>query len=143
MRNSRPRNKEDLSDRNYNLKDNQNTASPRASEKENYSSEDLALWLSIKGALRGRLTAEEWDLWVRPARLLWSIPGKYGAHLVVAVPPAGKVVDAMVAGKLLAHEVACQFNRRLLWTRYPDDWQTEQLKKRFGRDLTRKQKAGT
>jgi len=121
-------------DRNYDRKRDPNTPAARL----NYSPEDLQLWISIKAALRNHLPAAEWDLWVRPARLLRHM----GGCLLIALPPADKILTAMVSRKKLVNQVAVTFGRHLLFTRYPDDCEVDKIKDRFGIDFSRKPVAG-
>jgi hypothetical protein len=93
----------------------------------------LPAWLAIKELLRSELDPGEWELWVRPARLLWVMDGK---TMLIALPPGGAIEAAAVARKPLLNELAGRAGLRAVLTRYPDEWQREQLKERFGIELS-------
>jgi hypothetical protein len=63
------------------------------------SSVAVATWLSIKQKLRRRMPADEWKLWVLPARLLYVAPANplwvsRGDRdtLVIALPRSGRAI---------------------------------------------------
>ncbi len=99
---------------------------------------DLPAWLAIKEMLRGELTPEEWDLWVRPARLLRTMGGN---TLQIGLPRSGAIQTAAVRRKQLLSEIAARAGLRAVLTPYPDDWQLKQLQDRFGIASVRKLKS--
>jgi hypothetical protein len=93
----------------------------------------LPAWLAIKELLRNELTPSEWELWVRPARLLRVMDCK---TMLIALPPNGRIQAAAVARRQLLNELAGRAGFRAVLTTYPDEWQHEQLKERFGIELS-------
>ncbi len=83
----------------------------------------------MKEVLRTELDPEEWELWVRPARLLRAMDSR---TMLIAVPPNGAITDAAVKRKQLLNEIAGRAGFGVALTHYPDDWEREQLKERFG-----------
>lgn len=77
----------------------------------------LKKWLWCKEELRRHLSAEEWDLWVRPARLLALMANE--AYLI-AVPPAHRIMTiAKQRQPLLSQLLGAQ----ACLTPYPDEYQ--------------------
>jgi hypothetical protein len=86
--------------------------------------------LAIKEQLRNELTPEEWNLWVRPARLVQVMD--QGKGLLIAVPPVGKVIAAATARRPLLQEIGARSGIHGIGvTVYPDEWQREEIKRRF------------
>jgi hypothetical protein len=88
----------------------------------------LSGWLAMKEALRAELSAEDWDLWVRPARFQRAD----GRSMLIALPRNGRIQAAAVAAKPLLKEFAKRAGCQIRLTVYPDEWQKEELEKRFG-----------
>jgi hypothetical protein len=88
----------------------------------------LSAWLAIKEALRAELSVEDWNLWVRPAMFQRAD----GRSMLIALPPNGRIQAAALAAKPLLNEFAERAGLQIRLTAYPDEWQKEQLEKRFG-----------
>ena len=58
-----------------------------------------------------------------------------GCSFLVAVPPSGNITAAAAARKALLNELASRIGFSISLTPYPDDWQREQIKERFGIEL--------
>lgn len=89
----------------------------------------LKKWLSCKEELRGHLSVEEWDLWVRPARLLALMANE--AYLI-AIPPAHRI---MIAAKQRQQLLSQLLGAQACLAPYPDEYQRNRLKAEFPRFL--------
>jgi hypothetical protein len=97
------------------------------------SGADVRLWLAIKVKLKSKISLEEWNLWVRPAKLLHVMPGRV---FLIALPPGGKVLATARERKQLLNNVATESGAGgAVQTVYPDEWTVGELKKRGGWDL--------
>ena len=85
----------------------------------------LKRWLSCKEELRTHISAEEWDLWVRPARLLALMANE--AYLI-AVPPAHRIMTAAKQRQTLLSQL---LGSQACLTPYPDEYQRNRLKAEF------------
>src|SRR5438132_14420078 len=57
-------------------------------------------WFSIKEKLKTQLSAEEWNLWVRPARLLKVVSG---SCMLIAVPASNPIMLAAKGRQEMLH----------------------------------------
>lgn len=88
----------------------------------------LKYWLLIKDELHSELEAGEWELWVRPARLLRPM----GKTLQIALPPNGRIMTLAKKNQNLLNSSALRHGwEGIALTRYPDDYELEQLRERF------------
>jgi hypothetical protein len=94
-----------------------------------------ATLLAIKEKLKQTLSDKEWNLWVRPARLLRVMDRNC---FLVAVPPNGAIMAAAAPRKQLLHDHAAAHGYRAVLTPYPDDWQKAQVKDKFGIEMLAK-----
>lgn len=84
----------------------------------------MSAWLDVKHALRKTLPAKEWSLWVRPMYLLRNM----GGQMLLALPPSGKIVEAVRANKgLLLEAIRARGYSGFSLTRYPDDFERRRL----------------
>lgn len=79
----------------------------------------LATWLEIKKTLRNRLGKQQWDLWIREARLLWLLGGEL---LLIAVPRSGRKIYAAQGHLKTMRHLAADHDLALSLTVYPDDY---------------------
>ena len=82
-------------------------------------------WFSIKEKLKTQLSAEEWNLWVRPARLLKVVSG---SCMLIAVPASNPIMLAAKGRQEMLHGLARSLGagyHEVGITRYPDDYQLE------------------
>lgn len=101
--------------------------------------EQVQNWLAIKETMRTKLSPEDWELWVRPARLIRVLAGgTRDACLVVVVPPNGRIKSAALRDREALRLVAGQLGYGVLLSTYPDEWEREEIKRRHGIDLTPK-----
>ena len=61
---------------------------------------EISHWISIKQTLKNKLSIEEWNLWVRPARLLKVLSG---SCMLIAIPPNNRIVLAAKARQDMLH----------------------------------------
>jgi hypothetical protein len=109
---------------------------PKANQNQHgLRRDEVEVWLKIKEELKTKMHSAEWELWVRPARLLRVMSGNV---MMIAFPPSGNIMRAAVERKKLLWEVADKYGYDTVQTVYPDDWQREELKERFGIDMTPK-----
>jgi hypothetical protein len=90
----------------------------------------LQVWLALKGELRGRMGQPEWKLWVRPAYLLRTM----ASTLLIALPANGRIIEAARSRLPLMREMAERRGYQVVLTRYPDDWERNECRKRFGKE---------
>lgn len=89
----------------------------------------LAVWLAAKQELRQELGEEAWRLWIRPTMLLNVLSGN---HLLLAIPPSTRIIEAARSGKLVVHAALAKRGCVLAgFTAYPDEWTREQVTKRY------------
>lgn len=80
---------------------------------------------------RAKVSAEQWLLWVRPAKLLNVFAQKF---LLVALPPVNQIVDAARSNKTLLQDVLADRGYALAgFTVYPDARTREQVALRYPR----------
>jgi hypothetical protein len=93
------------------------------------------LWFPFKRQLRTKLSAEEWNLFVRPMYLLKAIQANSNqVHLLATVPPNGRIISAACNRlPLMRQLLAPSFNISL--TVYPDEYQISEARKRYGIDM--------
>ena len=99
----------------------------------------LPAWLALKEQLRAELSAEEWNLWVRPMFLLRAMPASSSdqKHLLAALPPSGRIQSAAQERLPMMRELLAPAGLNVSLTRYPDEWDVSEAKKRYGVDLAR------
>ena len=89
----------------------------------------VKIWLAVKENLRVQLSADEWNLWVRPMRMLKVMDQR---HLLLALPPNNAIMAAAVRRKpMLAAELA-QYGFTFGISKYPDEYDRIQLTEKFG-----------
>ena len=99
----------------------------------------LPAWLAVKEALRAELSAEEWDLWVRPMLLLKAMPvSGERRHLLAALPPSNRIITAAQARLPLLREMLAPAGLNVSLTKYPTDWEADEARRRYGRDMAPK-----
>jgi len=105
----------------------------QSSKSSPLSGADVQLWLTIKEKLKNKISLEEWNLWVRPARLLQVMSDRV---FLIALPPGGKLLSTARERKQLLNNVATESGAGgAVQTVYPDEWMVGELKKRGGWDL--------
>ena len=96
----------------------------------------LPAWLAFKEQLRSELPEEEWDLWVRPMFLLKAMPvGTDQRHLLAAIPPNGRIESAATKRLPMMRELLAPAGLHVSLTRYPDEWEIQEAKIRYGKDF--------
>jgi hypothetical protein len=99
----------------------------------------LPAWLSFKQQLRAEVSDEEWNLWVRPMLLLKAISADAGKkHLLAAIPPNGRIRSAAQERLPMMRELLAPVGLNISLTVYPDDWEIQEAKKRYGVDMAPK-----
>jgi hypothetical protein len=99
----------------------------------------IATWLALKDVLRTKLSIEEWELWVFPARLLAvspadpSLAGCALDTLVIALPRNGRAVWKAQARKDLVRRICLRSNYHVIFVMAPADYELERLEERLGR----------
>jgi hypothetical protein len=99
----------------------------------------IATWLALKDVLRTKLSMEEWELWVFPARLLAISPadprlaGCALDTLVIALPRNGRAVWKAQARKDLVRRICLRSNYHVIFVMAPADYELERLEERLGR----------
>lgn len=99
----------------------------------------IATWLALKDVLRTKLSIEEWELWVFPARLLAVSPadprmaGCALDTLVIALPRNGRAAWKAQARKDLVRSICLRANYHIFFTMAPADYEQERIVERFGR----------
>ncbi|HWY55737.1 MAG TPA: helix-turn-helix domain-containing protein [Terriglobales bacterium] len=89
----------------------------------------LKQWLSIKERLKTELPQAEWELWVRPARLLKALAGQC---LLIALPPSDRIAKAAAARKAQLQALAREAGYKALsFTRYPTEHDLERWKNEY------------
>lgn len=96
----------------------------------------LPAWLALKEHLRTELSAEEFNLWVRPMFLLRAMPaGSDQKHLLAALPPSSRIQCAAQERLPMMRELLAPAGLNVSLTRYPDEWDISEAKKRHDVDL--------
>jgi hypothetical protein len=99
----------------------------------------LPAFISLKEQLRAEISDEEWNLWVRPMRLLKAMPvGPGQKHLLAAIPPNGRIKDAATKRVEMMREMLAPAGLNISLTKYPDEWEIREARKRFGIDMAPK-----
>jgi hypothetical protein len=99
----------------------------------------MPAWLAFKEQLRAEFSNEEWNLWVRPMFLLKAMPAGPGQkHLLAAIPANGRIQSAAVNRLSMMRELLAPAGLNISLTRYPDDWEVEEAKRRYGCDMAPK-----
>lgn len=99
----------------------------------------LPAWLSFKEQLRAEISVEEWDLWVRPMFLLKAMPASADQkHLLAAIPANGRIQSAATNRLAMMRELLAPVGLNISLTPYPDEWQIEEAKQRYGVDVAPK-----
>lgn len=99
---------------------------------EEHAAATMPAWLAIKEQLRSEIPSAEWDLWVQPARLLSMLSGN---TMLIGVPAQAKIMAAAKARQGVLNEIAGRANLSAVLTRYPDEYEREEAKKRFGKEF--------
>lgn len=105
--------------------------------------EAISAWLLIKNELRRRMPADEWKLWVFPARLLsvapanpqWVARGDRDT-LVIALPRSGRAIYKARGREALVRTMCGKAGFNHFFTVAPDDYDAMRLKERFSRTFT-------
>src|SRR5215470_4575474 len=91
------------------------------------------LWPSFKRRLLAEHPDEEF--WIRPFYLFRSMRASTRqVQLLAALPRNGRIISAAVARLPRMREILAPFFSISL-TKYPDHWEIEEIKKRFGLDF--------
>jgi hypothetical protein len=99
----------------------------------------LPAWLSFKEQLRTELPDEEWDLWVRPMFLLKAMPASADQkHLLAAIPANGRIQSAATNRLAMMRELLAPVGLNISLTPYPDEWEIQEARKRYGVDVAPK-----
>lgn len=94
-------------------------------------------WLAFKEQLRNELSAEEWDLWVRPMYLQKAIPlGAGQSQLLAAVPRNGRIVTAALNRLPLMRELLKPAGVNISLTHY--DREISEARRRYDKHLAPK-----
>lgn len=102
----------------------------------------VTTWLFIKQELRKRLPADEWKLWVFPARLLHVSPanprmaGCALDTLIIALPRSGRAVWKCNGRKNLVRHICLQSQYHIFFTMMPDDYDQARAIEGRGRPFT-------
>lgn len=95
----------------------------------------LKAWLGLKDEMRNHLSAEEWDLWVRPAllhRVIWGGNNCDGIDtLLIALPANGRIMHAAVERRPLLRRLAGERGYSLGMTTYPDDYELDRMRREY------------
>ena len=99
----------------------------------------LPAWLAFKEQLRSELSEEEWDLWVRPMLLLKAMPASADQkHLLAALPPNSRIQGAAINRLQMMRELLAPVGLNISLTRYPDEWEIKESRRRYGLDMAPK-----
>jgi len=99
----------------------------------------MPAWLSFKEQLRGELPDEEWRLWVRPMFLLKAMLASADQkHLLAAIPPNSRIQSAATKRLPMMRELLAPAGLNISLTVYPDGWEIQEAKKRYGADMAPK-----
>jgi hypothetical protein len=99
----------------------------------------MPAWLALKEQLRTELSEQEWNLWVHPMYLLKAMPlGDNKKHLLAAIPPNGRIQQAAEGRLPLMRCLLAPARLNISLTRYPDEWEVTEAKKRYGVDIAPK-----
>ena len=99
----------------------------------------LPAFLALKEELRGEMSAEEWDLWVRPMLLLKVMPvDGERKHFLAALPPNSRIQSAALTRLPMMRELLAPAGLNISLTRYPDEWEISEAKKRYDVDMAPK-----
>ncbi len=99
----------------------------------------MPAWLSFKEQLRAELSDEESDLWVRPMLLLKAMPiGADQKHLLAAIPANRRIQGAAMKRLPMMRELLAAGGLNISLTKYPDEWEVLEAKKRYGIDVAPK-----
>ncbi|HKW76872.1 MAG TPA: hypothetical protein VJN64_15180, partial [Terriglobales bacterium] len=89
--------------------------------------EALAAWLEMKQVLRRRLGKQQWELWLKEARLLWFLGGRF---MLIALPRSGRKIYAAQGHKRTLQRLAAKRDLSLSYTVYPDEYDWMRLQER-------------
>ena len=99
----------------------------------------LPAFLALKNQLNAELSEEECDLWVQRMFLLKAMPVDADQkHLLAAVPANSRIQDAAIKRLPMMREMLAPAGLNISLTRYPDDWEIQEAKKRYGVDMAPK-----
>jgi hypothetical protein len=99
----------------------------------------MPTWDAFKEQLRSELSSEEWDLWVRPMQLLKTMPASSDQkHILAALPPNGRIQSAAIKRLPMMRELLAPAGLNISLTRYPDEYEIQEAKKRYDVDMAPK-----
>jgi hypothetical protein len=99
----------------------------------------LPVWLSFKEQMRSEVSDEEWNLWVRPMSLLKTMPaGVDQKHLLAAIPANGRIQSAATNRLPMMRELLAPAGLNISLTKYPDEWEIQEAKRRYDVDMAPK-----
>jgi len=99
----------------------------------------MPAWLAFKEQLRNDLSNTEWDLWVRPMLLLKALTvSEDQNHLLAALPPNGRIQSAATDRLPFMRELLAPLGLNISLTRYPDQWEIDEAKRRYDVDIAPK-----
>ena len=101
--------------------------------------DSLPAFLSLKEQLRAALSEEEWNLWVRPMFLLKAMPASVDQkHLLAALPASRRIQSAAMKRLPIMRELLTPAGFNISLTSYPDEWEIEECRRRYGVDVAPK-----
>jgi hypothetical protein len=99
----------------------------------------MPAWTAFKEQLRAELSDVEWNLWVRPMFLLRAMPVSADQkHLLAAIPPNGRIQSAAIKRLPMMRELLAPTGLNISLTHYPDQWEIDEAKRRYGTDIAPK-----
>ena len=99
----------------------------------------LPAWRAFKEQLRSEISDAEWNLWVRPMLLLKTMSASADQkHLLAALPPNSQIQSAAINRLPMMRELLAPGGMNISLTRYPDEWEIEEAKKRYDVDMAPK-----
>jgi len=101
----------------------------------------LPAWLAFKDQLRCELSADEWKFWARPMFLLKAIPlsADHSQKHLLAALPANSAIQSAAAKRLpMMRELLAPAGLNVSLTLYPDEWDIQEAKMRYGLDIAPK-----
>ncbi len=99
----------------------------------------MPAWGAFKEQLQTELPAEEFNLWARPMMLLKVMPvDAERKHLLAAIPPNGRIRSAAQERLPMMRELLAPVGMNISLTLYPDEWEIQEAKNRYGIDMAPK-----
>jgi len=111
-----------------------NEPEPEPGTQDHHRCAALRVWLALKEWLRNELSSEEWNLWVRPTRLLKVMDQRF---LLLAMPPSSAIIRAASERKQMLRAKLAEHGYFFGFTKYPDDSERDRLRElgwAFGAD---------